>query len=512
MAKKKTPPKKKESLQSEQQRALMLANQSRALFNEYARETLSTRSRMLQQLLDPRRDLDKECGYKTEIETSDYSWMFNREGIGARVVSVWPEECWCQDPIIKENQDPEQTEFEMAWNGLEVRYNLFHYMQRVDVLSGVGEFGVMLLGLSDGRALNTPVTMPGADGEPAEGETPGPLNLLYLRVFDKACVEIKATEKDKKSPRYGRPTMYSINFAEAGTHLDTADVHWSRVIHVADNRTSSETIGRPRMQQVWHRLMDLRKLLGGSAEMFYKGAFPGYSFETHPDLGDVEIDVEGMRKEFEEWSNGLNRFMATSGITAKSLAPQVADPENHVMIQIRIIAMIIGVPYRILLGSEQAQLASEQDRQNFNKRVDVRREKYVSPWIIRSVIDRFISLGILPTPIGDETNQLHVDPTGTAASEIGSYPYSVEWPDLEKQQPGEAIQVASAIVNIIARYIQSGANQLLGEKDLLVRILDFTPEEADAILEEAEERIRDLDDPDDFGDNNPDDDEGEDDT
>ena len=55
-------------------------------------------------------------------------------------------------------------------------------------------------------------------------------------------------------------------------------------------------------------------------------------------------------------------------------------------------------------------------------------------------------------------------------------------------------------MDIIARYIQSGANQILSEKDLLVRVLDFDTDEADSILKEAEERIAELDDEDEFDD------------
>lgn len=542
--------------------AKRLANNTRALFNEYMSNITSTRSELYRQLLDPRRDLDSECGYLEEITLDDYGKMYDREGVGQRVVSVWPDECWIQDPQIDENEDSEDTPFEVAWKHLEERLNLFHYMHRADELSGIGAFGAILLGLNDGRPLSEPV--PGIipsgpkagqrsgstdvkddPAAPASAPRTSKLKLNFVRVFDQRSIAVDQYETDETSPRYGQPLAYNVTLvnpnhivASSGAGavpLDRKDtrVHWTRVIHIADNRKSNEVFGTPRQQAVWNRLMDIRKLLGGSAEMFWKGAFPGFSFETHPELGEVDIDQEALRKEFAEFSNGLNRFLATSGITAKSLAPQVADPENHVLIQIRAIAIQVGVPWRQLLGSEQAQLASEQDRDNLNKRITRRRQKYLSPWVVRPFVDRLITLGVLPTPTGasrvDETQEEGSQEPTTARpgeteqerrdrvraktrpdpemveeemstvlpdveelTDVGSYPYSVNWPDLEEASPLDKATWAQTIAQAMALYIQAGAQQLVPEKEFLTKVLGFDEDEAEAMLEAAEAVIEEM--------------------
>ncbi|BAQ70866.1 hypothetical protein NHU_03740 [Rhodovulum sulfidophilum] len=40
------------------------------------------------------------------------------------------------------------------------------------------------------------------------------------------------------------------------------------MIHIAERALEDESIGTPRLERVWNRLMDLDKLLGGSAEMY----------------------------------------------------------------------------------------------------------------------------------------------------------------------------------------------------------------------------------------------------
>ena len=470
------------------------------IMSEYVSNLTSSRMEMARKLMDPRRDLNTECGYPETITLEEYQQMFDREGIGTRVVGVWPEETWTQDPSIKDNEEADDTEFEKRWKALEKGHNLFHYMHRVDELSGIGAFGVALIGLDDGLTLDKPITgitLNGPDTGKKTGE-PVERRMTFCRVFGQSSVSIDSVVDDVTSPRHGLPEYYMINLATSKNYASTdpapttiqgdpTKVHWTRVIHVADNRKSSEVFGVPRQQTVWNRLLDIRKLAGGSAEMFWKGAFPGISFETHPELAGMQVDVESMREEFAEFANGLNRFMATSGFTANALAPVVADPEPHIMIQIRLIAMSIRVPWRVLLGSEAAQLASDQDRQNFDKRIQNRRTKYVTPWIIRPFVDRLILLGVLPEPETDEED---------IVAEYGHFAYDVDWPELQEAKPKDKAEVAKVIIETVARYIQSGANLLIPEKTFLMKFLDMDEDEADAILDEVEDLISSMDDED----------------
>src|SRR5690606_7582744 len=211
-------------------------------------------------------------------------------------------------------------------------------------------------------------------------------------------VTVAEWESDVTNPRYGQPKYYNINFAPLETSGTSAEptpsitkVHWSRVLHVADNRETSEIFGTPRQKPVYNRLCDLRKVAGGSAEMFWRGALPGYSFEIDPNTAsDVELDSDALRKEFESFSNGLQRYMALMGVQAKSLAPQVADPESQVRVQIQLICISIGCPMRVFMGTEEGKLAGSQDSKAWNDRIDERRFEYIEPFLIRPLIDRLI--------------------------------------------------------------------------------------------------------------------------
>jgi hypothetical protein len=229
----------------------------------------------------------------------------------------------------------------------------------------------------------------------------------------------------------------------------------------------SETYGVPRMQPVYNRLIDLRKILSGSGEMFWKGAFPGISFEVNPELVDqgVTLDPESMRKEFERYENGLQRYLATTGVTAKSLQIQVSSPKDHVEAHMSAIAVTLGIPKRILFGSEQAQLASSQDAMAWNKRVNRRQTKYVTPLLIQPIVDRLIAFSVMPGPVKS---------------------YKIDWPDLDSPTDADKAQIALQKTQALAAYVTGGVDQLIPPKPYLTMILDMTPEEADVIEEKAE--------------------------
>ncbi len=434
------------------------------------------RTELIKKLLDPRVDINYECGYPDTISSSDYATMYKREGVAKRVVNVFPKESWAQCPKVYEQEKPAETEFEKALDVLIKKHLLWHFLQRVDELSGVGRFGVLLLGLDDGLDMSLPAAGINERGEPS-GEASA--SLIYLRAFDESVVTVASSEQDKTNPRYGFPIKYNINYADEATgNTFMASVHWTRIFHVADNRGVSEVFGTPRMESVYNRLLDIRKILSGSGEMFWKGAFPGYSFEVNPDQKDATIDATTMRAEFESYANGLQRYLALTGVTAKSLSPQVADPAGHIKTHLEHIAITLGIPMRIFLGSERGELSSNQDSKAWNARIMGRQNTYLNPMIICPLITRFVHLGILP-PTKEMT-------------EWGEPKFTVEWPDLNTVTNTEKADIGLKRTQALAAYVGGNVQSVMTLEHFLARIMDMSEEEAAEVADAAEEQALDL--------------------
>jgi len=438
------------------------------------RNAFLSRKAWLQKLMDPRRDIDAECGHPEQISLDDYKRMFTRGDVAARVVSLFPEETWKESPDVYETEDETETEFELAWKDLEQRIPLFTYLQRADVLSGVGRFGALLLGFDDGLPLSEPVASvlaAEAAGEPGVGA--GEMKLLYLRPLDETILEVPSLETDATSPRYGQPTLYRVSFEDMNTSSEQiVEVHWTRMIHLADNRTNSEIYGCPRMEKVFNRLLDLRKIAGGSGEMFWKGGFPGLSIESQPTDEDVEFDKDATKEQIESYMNGLQRYIATVGMTAKSLSVQVADPAPHVDLQLKLISVAMAVPWRVFVGSEAAQLASEQDTRAWNARITKRRVEYVNPFVLRPFCDRLVAAGVLPMPVDG---------------------YEIDWPDLNSPSDLDKAAIAEHRSNALAKYVTGGCDVIVPPFHYLTLVLGMSEEEADSVIEAAEEQLANVD-------------------
>jgi hypothetical protein len=482
MAKTKAKAKKKNSKQTtvknDKTESTLTNAQKMQIFNVVANAGLM-RSTMLNKLIDDRRDIDLECGYPKELTTEQYKLMYDREGIATRVVSIFPEESWVNDPEVLENDDPKDTEFEQKWKELEQEKQLYATMLKVDELSGIGRFGILLLGINDQKDLKEPV-----EGIDATGKKIGnqQYELLYIRAFSESEVTIKAVEKDPTNPRFGKPTLYTVTFDTSTTYRTSAgvkatdtsqeqQVHWTRVVHIADNRKTSEVYGVPRIQNLFNRLYDLRKILGGSGEMFWKGGFPGYAFEMDPNARALTTDQEtALKDEIANYANGLQRYMKLQGITVNSLDPQVADPKAHVEVQFAVVAIVLGIPKRIFMGAEQAKLASTQDTKSWNKRIARRENKYLSPYVIRPLVDRLIAFGTLP--------------------EVDSY--KIVWPDLDSPSDMDKAEVLAKLVEAFSKYVAGGVDALIPEEIFFSLFVGLDADQIQAIKDAIDEREQQL--------------------
>lgn len=491
---------------------------SRLALNE---RVLQTREALLKWLSGDCRDYNKLAGYPTSISAQDYKDQFDRNGVAARVVSILPEESWQQDPEVYETEDTEEvTPFEEAFSDMETTLNVFHFLQRIDTVSGIGRFGILFLGYNDSKPLSAPVAganrpisavkprkkkAPPADVPaplvPPVVDTPGGnVRINFLRAFDESCVSIKARESDTRSPRYGKPVMYSVTFqsdeqmsrvstgggvivlpSSSGVATQvpqpgglpntaastTVEVHWTRIIHVADDRLMSEVYGVPRQQRVFNRLLDIAKILSGAAEMFWQAGFPTYSIEAMPDVEEVESDSESISDQMQSMMNTNRRWIELVGMTAKSLSPTVNSPEKQYETAIRDICISLGVPMRVFMGSEQAVLASSQDAKAWVGRLTRRQQKYITPMIIKEFVDRCILTGVLPTP-GDDW-------------------YTVDWPDLAPKSDDERANTALKKTQAMAAYVAGNVDQLLPPRMYLSLVHGYTMEEIDQAETETDE-------------------------
>lgn len=429
------------------------------------------------------KDVDKECDYPAVIDAEMYRRMHDREGIASKVNTIHARDTWKRNPEIKETEDSKESAWEKNFQKFVRRFKLWNVLQRLDEVSGIGEYGGLLFGIQDNKPLDQPV-----DGFPEDPDVERPKKaatrkLLYLRVLDQTQLEVAEIEGDENSPRCGQPKFYNVKIAEiksVGGRLVAKSrdqkVHWHRILHIADNKLTSEVYGVPRQQNVYNYLLNLRKILGGSPEMLWKGGFPGLNFKIDPTIAAIagsEFTVEKQaefKDEVKRYANGLTRYLSNVGIDAQVLSPNVADPTSHFEIQLRAIAATKDVPWRIFLGSEAAQLASEQDLDRWNDSIRRRQETYAGPEIVRGTIDRSMDLGVLDS-LPD---------------------YVSDWDDIDAPSDLDIAEISKLLSEALAKYAASGCEGFMPFPEYLTHVWKWEPKVVEAVAKAGEKRAAEL--------------------
>lgn len=393
--------------------------------NSFVNRTLrSFLARLTGQHFGGRRDLYDVCGYPANIEPKHYLAQYTRGDLAARIVDAYPDATWRETPTVKPTgaQDGDDNPLQLEIEKLDAQFGFWSTLARLDRLTGLGHYGVLLLGLDGGRPLQETVTG-------------GNFRLIYLAPSGEVQAEVMAWEVDARSPRYGKPLRYRIttgpDWTGVGGAQQSLTVHWSRVIHVAEKSLDDESIGLPRLERIFNRVMDCEKLLGGSAEIYWQNAANTRAWEADPEVEWDPQEQKDMEAQFEELYHGLRRDLRLRGVTPHNLAASVTDPKGHVDVQLDFIAGATGIPKRILIGSERGELSSEQDENNWAARVAERRTDHATPKIIRPTIDRLIRYGVLP--------------------DVGEY--EVEWPESDALGEEKRAQIAKTKAEAVSFYV-----------------------------------------------------------
>lgn len=365
------------------------------------------------------RDLYDVLGYKVDLEISDYVQAYKRNEMGGRIVDLAPKDTWRKPPTVKED-DREETPWLALLEALSASLDLLTELTNIDRLSGIGRYGVLLVGTRDVPSAVLPgeieeetgfVPPGGRPPAPAEeigdlekplGMLSGPESILYLQPFSEETAEITDIEDNTSSSRYGLPTRYlittTINPSRTGEaqQTNTQAVHWSRVIHIAEDTLDDKVYGRPRLERVFNRLVDYEKVIGGASEATWLVMNRGLQADVAEgsDLTDAQLD--SLEEQLEDYVHGLRRILQTSGVTMRELGGQVINPSGLLDKITAALAAGSNIPQRILVGSERGQLASTTDQETWWGNIENRQNQYAWPKILKAFIDWCVLNGALP--------------------------------------------------------------------------------------------------------------------
>jgi hypothetical protein len=435
----------------------------------------------LGQSFNGERDFYTTFGYPSVLSYQHYVNISSREGLGKRVNEAECDAVWRQPPRVFDRGEIEPTQFETAWLALVERQQLWTKLNRADKLLGFGPYAVIFLGFAD------------ADSNEAQAQplTAG-AELLYIQTYAAEFAAINKFNEDARDPRYGLPELYELRLANlasvaaaggaassswltAARAVTNLKVHWSRIIHIVDGNLQSEVLGEARLHRSYNRLLDIQKICGGSAEMFWLASNPGFMAALAPDAQWDPDDpkITEMKDQLDEFEHKLRRMIMVQGVELKSLASGgagLSNPTQHLDAQLQDLAAGSRIPKRILTGSEMGELASSQDRDNWMDYVDERRHWFAESAVVRPLLNRLIENKILPPPQPEAR---------------------IDWPDLRTPSEADRATVGQTRANALAAYLNApGAQDLLPPEAFIRYCLGLSEEAVRDTLEWYEEQDR----------------------
>lgn len=367
-----------------------------------------------------------DYGYPQNLDFFHFWNMYRRFGIAKNVVEQPVDVGWISVPEIEGSET-----FNKAFEDLAKRINFWIRVKGLDNRQRVGRYAGMFMRVKDGKQPS----------EPLEGTLSGEQGLVSMTPLYESQLEVIETESDPQSENFGNPIMYQHRSSVAGTRNERAqqtfNIHPSRIVIAAEGADDGSIFGIPVLESIFNSLMDLRKIIGGGGEGFYKNASQNIVFEVAE--GAAFKNNGDALKKFNDNYDDFNRdrsrrAMLTPGLKPHALQSDLIGPKEFFDTALNDVASGAQRPATILIGQQTGRLASDEDNKTWLTTVQSRRENYMTD-LVRSLIDWMIMFGILP------------------ASE-----YEVIWDDLLASSDKDKLENAEKLSVINKNQVMSGGD------------------------------------------------------
>lgn len=352
-----------------------------------------------------------DFGYPQNLDFYNYWNMYRRFGIAKNVCELPVSITWMRTPRVESDNAQFIREFERLADAL----SLWIRLSAVDNRQRVGRYAGLFMRIRDGKKPN----------EPIDGRLNGIGSIMQIVPLYEGQLEVLEVDNDPLSERYGLPTMYEFSGGAVGNRNDkianSFSIHPDRIVIISEDADNGGIYGVSALEAPYNSLMDLRKILGGGGEGFYKNSAQSIIFNLQDGASAKanEALLQRFNEQYDEFArNRMRRAMWTPGMDAKTLESTLINPKEFFFNSLYDVAASSKIPATILIGQQTGRLASSEDSRSFLSTMNSRRENFGTE-AVNAVIDWFIEHGVLPLA-----------------------QYSIDWDDLlalsQKEQLGNA--------------------------------------------------------------------------
>lgn len=317
-----------------------------------------------------------------------------RAGVDKTVDKTWQDTPWLQEKARDDGDDAEETTLEGDIRTRFADLRIWQNLAACDRRGMVGRYSGLIMRLADNQRFDQPV-----------GRVPGGLDgLVEVIPAWEGQLTVSQWDTDETSETYGQPKMFQFNEAnvdKATTQPRQFNIHPDRVLIWSE---TGNIHGASALEPGYNSLLDMEKIRGAGGEGFWKNAKAGLSLEIDKEakIADmatamgVEVTevVDRMDEQVESFNKGFDKTLLLQGITAKPMQVTLPSPEHFFLIALQDFAASMGIPLKILVGSQSGERASTEDAQEWAKTIMSRRTDETIPNIM-AFVRRLVRFGIL---------------------------------------------------------------------------------------------------------------------
>lgn len=335
----------------------------------------------------------KDFGWPDDVQFEDALRMYRRNSIARAGVNKTVLKTWQDFPELWETEKAGKTKTEADIAQHFLRLGLWRVLAEADRRAIVGGYAGVILRLGDSKGFN----------EPVDAVSGGIEGLVEVIPVWRNQLTVAEWITDTGNDDYGQPKAFTFNEAAMdGTAGRSFQIHPDRVlIWSADGTVAS----RSDLEPGYNDLLDMEKVKGAGGEGFWKNAksAPVFEVDKEAKLGEMAssmgVDAEGiadaMNEQVEEWQKGFDKLLMIQGMQAKTLNVTLPSPEHFHSIPLLSFAASLGIPAKVLIGSQTGERASTEDASEWDQTCNARREGIAKPRI-KALADRLERFGILP--------------------------------------------------------------------------------------------------------------------
>lgn len=363
-------------------------------------------------------------GYPESISPQDYINKYRRGGIAKSLVDLLPKAVWLDSFEVYDNEDPKiTTPFEASFSTFSTRVKLTEKLRLAHIACRTNEFAVILIGDRVSDLASPLANLKSFD------------DVTYLTVYWQDCVDWKDVdlENDEKSPRFGRPNIYTL------TTASNKDIkaHHSRVIHVTNPDKCSDLTSLPCLEACWNDLENLILNSGGGSLAAFRRADPGIHIALDPEYQWPEGEEEEYKTKWEKYHEGERKVITTNGVKELTLlASNVHNFGSNVDCIVDLLCGTSRTPRRQLIGNAKGQMGSETEQEDWFNQIEAETNGFAIP-LVRETLDRI--LDVCPA----EKKKIQKQDGGTKGT--GSFAYQISFGKEKEANESELAKIVESL-------------------------------------------------------------------